>query len=149
MPYGAQRRLEIVRALATHPKIILLDEPAAGMNPSETAEQMCIRDSVRTGLCDFILCRKVGGVSVYRALYRKYRPQAFEDVVGQEHVVETIKNQIINKKISHAYMFTGTRGTGKTTCAKILARAVNCEDPNNGNPCNKCDTCKGILNRCV
>ena len=84
--------------------------------------------------------------NVYQALYRKYRPLVFEDVVGQEHVVGTVKNQIINNKVSHAYMFTGTRGTGKTTCAKILARAVNCENPINGNPCNECATCKGILN---
>lgn len=83
---------------------------------------------------------------MYQALYRKYRPLSFDDVVGQEHVVETIKTQISNNKISHAYMFTGTRGTGKTSCAKILARAVNCENPINGNPCNECKTCKGILN---
>lgn len=83
---------------------------------------------------------------MYQALYRKYRPICFDDVVGQEHVVETIKNQILNNKTSHAYMFTGTRGTGKTSCAKIFARAVNCENPQNGNPCNECDTCKGMLN---
>lgn len=83
---------------------------------------------------------------MYRALYRKYRPLTFDDVVGQEHIVETVKNQVMSNKISHAYMFTGTRGTGKTTCAKILARAVNCENPKNGNPCNECATCKSILN---
>ncbi len=84
--------------------------------------------------------------SVYQALYRKYRPLVFDDVVGQQHIVDTLKNQIVNNKISHAYMFTGTRGTGKTTCAKILARAVNCENTNNGDPCNECFACKGILN---
>ena len=83
---------------------------------------------------------------MYQALYRKYRPLVFDDVVGQKHVVDTIRNQIVNNKISHAYMFTGTRGTGKTTCAKILARAVNCQNPVNGDPCNECATCKGILN---
>lgn len=83
---------------------------------------------------------------MYQALYRKYRPLVFDDVIGQQHIVNTIKNQITNNKISHAYMFTGTRGTGKTTCAKILARAVNCQNPVNGDPCNECFACKGILN---
>lgn len=81
---------------------------------------------------------------MYQALYRKYRPRTFDDVVGQEHITETLKNQIRNDKLSHAYLFIGTRGTGKTTCAKILAKAVNCEHPVNGNPCNECPTCRGI-----
>ena len=78
------------------------------------------------------------------ALYRKYRPQIFEDVVGQEHITETLQRQVAEGRLSHAYLFTGTRGTGKTTCAKILARAVNCEHPENGNPCNRCPSCLGI-----
>lgn len=81
---------------------------------------------------------------MYQALYRKWRPRTFDDVVGQEFVTETLKNQIITGRLSHAYLFIGTRGTGKTTCAKILARAVNCEHPENGNPCNKCRSCLGI-----
>lgn len=83
---------------------------------------------------------------MYQALYRKYRPLVFKDVLGQEFVTRAIKSQVASSKISHAYIFTGTRGTGKTSCAKILARAVNCERPVNGDPCNECDTCKGILN---
>lgn len=85
----------------------------------------------------------------YQALYRKWRPSVFEDVVGQDHIVETLKNQINNKKIAHAYLFCGSRGTGKTSTAKIFSRAVNCENPVNGNPCNECDTCKGILNNSI
>lgn len=84
-------------------------------------------------------------MSVYQALYRKWRPMIFEDVVGQEHISETLRNGVMNGKIAHAYLFCGTRGTGKTTCAKILSRAVNCENPQNGNPCNKCPSCLGIL----
>jgi len=82
----------------------------------------------------------------YQALYRKWRPAVFEDVVGQNHVTDTIKYQLKTGRLSHAYLFTGTRGTGKTTCAKILARAVNCENPKDGNPCNECKACRGILN---
>ena len=78
---------------------------------------------------------------MYQALYRKYRPKNFNDVVGQKYVIETLKNSIQNKKISHAYMFFGPRGIGKTTIAKILSRAVNCENPIEGNPCEKCDSC--------
>ena len=81
---------------------------------------------------------------MYQALYRKYRPKTFEDVVGQEHITTTLKNEIKNQKIAHAYIFTGSRGTGKTTCSKILAKAVNCLNPVDGNPCGECEMCKGI-----
>ena len=81
---------------------------------------------------------------MYQALYRKWRPRTFDDVVGQTHITETLKNQVRTERLSHAYLFTGTRGTGKTTCAKILAKAVNCENPVDGNPCNRCRFCMGI-----
>ena len=81
----------------------------------------------------------------YTALYRKFRPARFDEVVGQEHIVKTIKNQIINDRIGHAYLFNGGRGTGKTSCAKILARAVNCLNPKDGEPCNQCEICKAAL----
>lgn len=81
---------------------------------------------------------------MYQALYRKWRPQTFDDVVGQEHVTKTLKNEIDSGKISHAYLFIGSRGTGKTSCAKIFAKAVNCLSPTNGNPCGECDICKEI-----
>lgn len=81
---------------------------------------------------------------MYQVLYRKYRPKVFSDVYGQDHVTSTLKNEIKSGRISHAYLFTGSRGTGKTTCAKILAKAVNCENSVDGEPCNECEVCKGI-----
>ncbi|GAA6385040.1 DNA polymerase III subunit gamma/tau [Lawsonibacter asaccharolyticus] len=83
---------------------------------------------------------------MYQALYRKWRPRTFDDVVGQSHITDTLKQQVAGGRLSHAYLFTGTRGTGKTTCAKILSRAVNCQSPVNGNPCNQCPACLGIEN---
>ena len=83
---------------------------------------------------------------MYQALYRKWRPRTFDEVAGQEHITETLKSQLASGRLSHAYLFVGTRGTGKTSCAKILSRAVNCEHPENGNPCNRCPSCLGIEN---
>jgi DNA polymerase-3 subunit gamma/tau len=86
-----------------------------------------------------------GIIMAYLALYRRWRPAVFEDVVEQEHVVKTLKNSVSSGRIAHAYLFCGTRGTGKTTMAKIFSRAINCLNPLNGDPCNECEICKGIL----
>ena len=83
-------------------------------------------------------------MSAYQALYRKYRPQTFDDVLGQMAVTQTMKTQLASGRMGHAYLFTGSRGTGKTTCARILAKAVNCLHPQNGNPCNVCEACRSI-----
>lgn len=83
-------------------------------------------------------------IALYLALYRKYRPRRFDDVVGQPHITMTLKNEVLNNRTAHAYLFTGSRGTGKTTCSKILAMAVNCQNPIDGNPCLSCESCKAI-----
>ena len=95
----------------------------------------------------FILLR--GGFSFVSGFIPQRRPQTFADVIGQQHITDTLRAQLQSGRLSHAYLFTGTRGTGKTTCAKILARAVNCEHPVNGDPCNECAACRGILDGSV
>ena len=87
---------------------------------------------------------------MYRVLYRQYRPKAFAEVTGQQHVTDALGAELTSSRLGHAYLFTGSRGTGKTTCAKILSRAVNCESPaQNGDPCNNCEVCRGILDSTI
>ena len=86
---------------------------------------------------------------MYRVLYRKWRPQTFSDVSGQPHITDTLMNEVRENRLAHAYLFTGSRGTGKTSCAKILSKAINCLNPVNGNPCNECEICRGIDNGSV
>lgn len=102
---------------------------------------------VQMRVCDLVMSRlfnRQREIVMYQALYRKYRPQTFDDMVGQLAVTQTLKTQLTSGKMSHAYLFTGSRGTGKTSCAKILAKAVNCLNPENGNPCNRCTACRAI-----
>ena len=82
----------------------------------------------------------------YTALYRNFRPLKFSDMVGQEHITRTLRNQVMSNRVGHAYLFNGGRGTGKTTSAKVLARAINCLNPNEGEPCNECEICKSAIN---
>ena len=86
---------------------------------------------------------------LYRVLYRKWRPQTFSDVAGQPHITDTLMNEVRENRLAHAYLFTGSRGTGKTSCAKILSKAINCLSPVDGNPCNNCEICRGIDNGSV
>lgn len=81
----------------------------------------------------------------YTALYRKFRPKTFSEIVGQEHITKTLKNQIMSGRVGHAYLFNGGRGTGKTSAAKVLARAINCLNPKDGEPCNECEICKAAI----
>ncbi len=122
-------------------------EPAALVTDIREASKAGVRPCpVSKGFFFFQLILTNEVSAVYQALYRKWRPRTFEDVVGQEHITDTLKRQVATDRLSHAYLFTGTRGTGKTTCAKILSRAVNCEHPVNGSPCNQCPACLGIEN---
>ena len=114
----------------------------AALSGQSCAPQSAYRHMTKGML--FLYAKDVKGM--YQALYRKWRPKDFSDVYGQPHVTRTLQSQLESGRISHAYLFTGSRGTGKTTCAKILSKAVNCLNPVNGNPCNECEICRGIEN---
>ena len=118
----------------------------AALSGQSCAPQSAYRHMTKRMLYFYIkvILKDVKGM--YQALYRKWRPKDFADVYGQPHVTRTLQNQLESGRISHAYLFTGSRGTGKTTCAKILSKAVNCLNPVNGNPCNECEICRGIEN---
>lgn len=117
----------------------------AGNRAALSGSQRAPRDFVRACMSGNIAGRIFqGGWPVYQTLYRKWRPRVFEDVAGQPHITATLKHELTAGRVAHAYLFTGSRGTGKTTCAKILAKAVNCLHPRDGDPCNECEICRGI-----
>lgn len=116
----------------------------AALSGQSCAPQSAYRHMTKRKLSIFLENRRVR--KLYQALYRKWRPKTFDDVSGQPHVTKTLQSQLESGRISHAYLFAGSRGTGKTSCAKILSKAVNCLSPVNGNPCNECEICKGIEN---
>ena len=117
------------------------------VNRAALSGQSCAPQSAYRHMTKIKLYFYLKGVKrMYQALYRKWRPNVFSDVYGQPHVTKTLRSQLENGRVSHAYLFTGSRGTGKTTCAKILSKAVNCLNPDNGNPCNECEICRGIDN---
>ncbi len=119
----------------------------AALSGQSCAPQSAYRHVTKIKLYFYKVTAVTKGVKrMYQALYRKWRPKDFGDVYGQPHVTRTLRNQLENGRISHAYLFTGSRGTGKTTCAKILSKAVNCLNPVDGNPCNECEICRGIEN---
>ena len=118
----------------------------AALSGQSCAPQSAYRHMTKRMLYFYIKAILKDVKGMYQALYRKWRPKDFADVYGQPHVTRTLQNQLESGRISHAYLFTGSRGTGKTTCAKILSKAVNCLNPVNGNPCNECEICRGIEN---
>ncbi len=118
----------------------------AALSGQSCAPQSAYRHMTERMLYFYISAYVKDVKGMYQALYRKWRPKDFSDVYGQPHVTRTLQSQLESGRISHAYLFTGSRGTGKTTCAKILSKAVNCLSPVNGNPCNECEICKGIEN---
>ena len=114
----------------------------AALSGQSCAPQSAYRHMTKKKLFNFWIR---GERIMYQALYRKWRPKSFSDVYGQPHVTRTLQSQLESGRISHAYLFTGSRGTGKTTCAKILSKAVNCLNPVDGNPCNECEICRVLV----
>ncbi len=120
-------------------------EPCQAGNRAALSDFVCVPQLSCVSVCQMVRIFIMGVKRVYLALYRKWRPRTFTDVVSQEHITTTLQNQVKSHKTAHAYLFTGSRGTGKTTCAKILSMAVNCEHSTDGNPCMECDCCKSII----
>ena len=117
-------------------------EPCQAGNRAALSGSFCVPQSACTPMFRIFYYIFLEVRTIYKALYRKWRPKSFDDVLSQPHITATLKNQIKNDKTAHAYLFTGSRGTGKTTCARIFAKAVNCPENDDGNPCLECSICQ-------